>query len=444
MPRRPKQKISQLTPLDVRIDSLTHDGRGIGTLEGKKQFVFAALPGELATFKLKSIHSRYNEGEAISIANPSPDRTTPLCPHFGVCGGCSFQHIRHDRQVAIKQDAVLSQLKQVGKTIPEKILPALTGDLWGYRQRARLGVRYVLKKEKIMVGFRERDGRYLADLSICDILDPRVGKNIEGLKQLIRSLSCFEHIAQIELAADKTRVALIIRHLMPLSELDKTLLIAFAKQHAYDIFLQPNAPLPITKLWPEDGVFQLSYALPQFNLRYQFELSDFTQINASVNQAMVAQAIELLNLQNTDRVLDLFCGLGNFTLPLATKAGSVIGIEGSETMVARAQDNAALNQINNAEFYACDLFKPLPQTPWATQAYDKILLDPPRSGAEAVVANIERFQAKLILYVSCDPATLARDTAVLISKGYILESFLIADMFSHTAHVESMALFRKK
>ncbi len=430
--------------LDVTIHTLSHDGRGITTIEGKTTFVHGALAGETVTCKVTQQHRRYNEGIATVIKVAAPERVTAPCPHFGVCGGCSMQHMSVSDQIQFKQKTLLEQLQHFGKVVPETLLAPITGEAWGYRRKARLGVRYVIKKEKLLVGFREKFSNYLADIQSCLVLHPSVGTRITALAELIASLNQYEHIAQIEVAVGDKVTALVFRHLTPLPETDCVKLSEFGKATGLHIYLQPNSPEQIHQLWPENQTELLSYAIPDYDLTMQFHPLDFTQVNAEINLLMIKQAMQLLAPGSEDRILDLFCGLGNFTLPLARFAKEVIGIEGSDVMVKRAEMNAQYNHIDNAKFYAGNLMEPNEQASWMQQKYDKILLDPPRLGAKEIIEHFGKFAAKKILYISCNPATLARDAGELVyTHGYKLTHAGVMNMFAHTSHIEAMALFEK-
>lgn len=426
------------------IHSLSHDGRGITTLDQKTTFVRGALPTETITYKITQKRSTYNEAEALSVLTPSPERISPPCQHFGLCGGCSLQHMSADIQMTLKQQTLLDQLKHFGRVTPEALLPPLTAGTVGYRRKARLGVKFVIKKEKMLVGFREKSSRYLADLDRCVVLHPAVGERFDALKQLVASLSCYTAIPQIEVAVGDTEVALVFRHLEPLNETDLEKLMAFGETHDTHIYLQPNSPLPLSKLWPNPQHERLAYTLPDYDLEFLFHPLDFTQINLDINRLMVKQALTLLDVQATDNVLDLFCGIGNFTLPLARFAKHVTGVEGGEDMVKRGQDNALHNHIRHVDFFAANLMEPPANATWIKAPYDKILLDPPRAGAKEILPYFPAFGAKKIVYVSCNPATLARDAGELVNQyGYRLTQAGVMNMFPHTSHIEAMALFEK-
>lgn len=426
------------------IHSLSHDGRGIATVNNKTTFVSGALPQETVTYKITKKHSQYNEAEALTIIESSAQRVTPPCQHFGICGGCSLQHMSDDSQLQLKQNTLLEQLKHFGQAAPESILPPLHTNTIGYRRKARLGVKFVIKKNKLLIGFREKSSRYLADLASCVVLHPKIGERFTELSQLIASLEIYQSIPQIEVAIGDHEAALVVRHMQPLSLLDQDKLVQFAAQHGFQLYTQPNSPLTIQKLWPQDEKHRLTYTLPDQQLEFLFHPLDFTQINLEMNRLMVNQALQLLELKPTDKVLDLFCGIGNFTLPIALHSNHVTGVEGGEEMVTRAKDNAAHNNISNVTFYAANLMELNISAPWMKSHYDKVLLDPPRAGAKEILPFINQCGAKKIVYVSCNPATLARDAGELVHQhGYKLKHAGIMNMFAHTSHIEAMAVFEK-
>lgn len=435
--------------VEVKIESLSPEGRGVAHHEGKVVFVDFALAGEIVEFKYSRINKKFDEGRAINIIKASPDRVEPICEHFTVCGGCSLQHQEHEAQIRSKQDALMQQFQHLGQVEPDNILPPLRGPVKHYRQKARLGVKYVYKKEKVLVGFREKGNSFLADILNCPVLHESVGLRITDLSDLIIGMDGKASIPQIEVAVDDTKTALVFRHLEDLSESDKTILTEFAKSHDLQIMLQSGGPDTITALWPENPPV-LSYTLKEQHVTIEFQVNDFTQVNSEINQLMVTKAIQMLELKPEDKVLDLFCGLGNFTLAMAKQCTQVTGVEGGESMVIKARENALRNNIDNVEFFAADLSKDISNELWLNkvgvrQKYDKILLDPPRSGAMEMLKYIGKLKAERIVYVSCNPATLARDSHVLVHEhGYTLEEAGVMDMFPHTAHVESIALFTKK
>lgn len=429
---------------DINVSGLSHDLRGIAHHQGKTIFIQNALPGETVTLRYLAKHRQYDEAEAIEIVNPATDRTAPLCPHYQRCGGCSAQHIAPPAQLAHKQKILLEQLQHFGHVIPQTVLPPLTGPVWSYRRKARLGVKFLASKNQLMVGFREKQGRYITDLTRCETLDARLGQRLQPLKAMLEQLPSKAFIPQIEVAMGDHDMALVVRHLQALSSKEKDIITAFAKEHAVTIYLQPNDLQSIHPLWPASPA-ELSYHLPPYDLKFNFHPCDFTQVNASVNQAMLAQALHYLELNAQDKVLDLFCGIGNFTLPIARFCQHVVGVEGEQNAILRAKQNATLNQLNNVEFYSHDLSKTtLPAAIWTQQRYDKVLLDPPRSGALAMVRQLSHFAAQKIVYISCNPATLARDAGELVhQQGYKLTTAGIMDMFPQTSHVESIAVFEK-
>lgn len=439
-----KKKINT-EPVSVTIEKFSHDGRGIARIDGKTTFVSGALADEGVTINYKNRKKDFDEGVVISVEKASPYRVEAKCPHYAMCGGCSLQHLDLQRQIDVKQDILLELLQRYAKLAPQSIIDPLRGEAWHYRNKARLSVRYVSKKGAVLVGFRERDNsRFITDIHDCLILNQQVASSIDGLRQLISSFSEPTSIAQIEVAAGDDEVALIFRNLVELTEEDKHKLKQFALDYNFRIYLQPKGPDSVYLLHPETAPEYLSYSLPDFSVNYLFKPTDFTQVNSVINRKMVKQAIELLDLKEYDNVLDLFCGLGNFSLAIAKHANYVYGVEGSQEMVERATMNMRHNSLSNAEFFACDLddaFDTL--IPKFTKA-NKLLLDPPRSGAYAVVKQIAALSIERIVYVSCNPVTLARDTDILVNEfGYKLISAGVMDMFPNTAHVESIALFVK-
>lgn len=438
MARRRRHRLPQ-EPVEVTIESLDHEGRGISHIDGKTLFVDGALPGETVMARYTLKRRRFDQARTVEVVSASAKRIQAKCPHFGVCGGCSLQHMSHEAQIELKQNVLLELFEHVGKVGVPELLPPLTDVQWQYRRKARLGARYVEKKQKLMVGFRERYGRYLTDMSSCDVLHESVGKRIEALQALIRSLKAYKQIAQIEVAVGDNATALVFRNLEELGEDDKNKLRQFADENDVQVWLQPAGPDTAAPLWPEQ--IELYYELPEYDVRMDFLPTDFTQVNAGINRKMIPYAIELLELQPEHSLLDLFCGLGNFSLPLARQVSHVIGVEGDESLVERAHENAAKNAITNIDFITADLFKGVPS---GIDSVDRLLLDPPRSGALEVVAEIEKLSPQRIVYVSCNPSTLARDAGVLVNeKGYNLLKAGIMDMFPHTAHAEAIAVFEK-
>jgi len=444
--RRRKQKLPQ-DPVQVSIESVSHDGKGVCHIDDMTVFIDGALEGEELTFLYTNKRKNVAEGKVHEVIKASPFRVEPQCPHFAICGGCSLQHLAETQQIIMKQGVLLENLKRIGKTEPETVLEPLTGPHYEYRKKARLGARFVIKKDKMLVGFREKHSNFLAELETCKVLHPDVGLHLTDLAELLRSLSIYKQIPQIEVAFGDEQGAFIIRHLEPFTEGDKQKLMAYAQKMNLHMYLQPKGPDSINRLWPEsaDDFNPLSYTLPEHDIVHEFKPTDFTQVNSEINRKMINLALELLNPQPNDKVLDLFCGLGNFTLPLARKVAQATGVEGSSDLVIRARENAEKNSIENVDFYAADLFEDFSGMKWSQQKYDRILLDPARSGAKEIIEYLPKFAAHTVVYVSCNPSTLARDTEIMVHKnGYKLIKAGVMDMFPHTAHVESIALFEKR
>ena len=435
------------SPKSLDIVNLTHDGRGVarwpeGPHAGKTVFVTGALPGETVLVQQTTRSRNFDEAKTLEVVQASPDRVTPRCPHFGTCGGCVLQHLDEEKQIEAKQGVLLDNLQRIGHVTPQSVLPPLRGDSWGYRRKGRFSVRRVEKKDKTLVGFREQDPRFVADIGECHVVVPQLGFKVAALGELVDGLDARRDIPQIEFIAGDARTALVFRHLQPLSDADKDRLAAFADAHAMHIFLQPGG---IDSVHPLAGdPPQLAFRLPQWDIELLFRPLDFIQVNATLNQAMIARALELLDVQPGERVLDLFCGLGNFTLPLARASGDgdVVGVEGEAGLVQRARANAAHNGLTNVQFHAADLAQDLAGQAWVKAGFDKLLLDPARSGAIEVLKQLPLKGLKRIVYVSCHPASLARDAGYLVNeRGWRLASAGVMDMFPHTAHVESIAVF---
>ncbi len=407
-----------------------------------------ALPGERVMAEQTAKNRHFDEARTLDVLEASPDRVAPRCPHFGTCGGCVLQHMDETRQIEAKQRVLMENLERIGHVSPKSVLPPLTGASWGYRRKGRFSVRRVNKKGRTLVGFREQDPRFVADLSECHTVIPEIGGKVAQLAALVESLDAREHIPQIEFiagdaAADFSGVALVFRHLQPLSDGDRARLAAFGQASAFAIFLQPGGVESVHALWPDAP--QLAFALAPWDVSLAFRPLDFIQVNAALNEKMIARTFELLDPQPQDRVLDLFCGLGNFTLPMARLVGEAVGVEGEAGLVARARENAQRNGLSNAQFHAADLTQDQRGTAWMRQGFDKLLLDPPRSGAIEVLQQLPLKQFDRIVYVSCHPGSLARDAGYLVNEqGYVLVSAGVMDMFPHTAHVESIALFERR
>lgn len=441
-----KQQFLQTPTATTTIEKFSHDGRGIARINGKITFIAGALPGETVSFYYTKNKADFAEGRVVSIHQPSPLRAEPKCAHYGICGGCSLQHLTARNQVFEKESFVLDSLLRIGHCQPEKVLPPLSSLSWHYRNKARLSVRYVTKKQSALVGFREKaNPRYISEIDNCAILHPQVSAQIGNLRKLVSSLDDPRSIAQIEVAAGDEEVALIIRNLSPLSPVDEDKIRQFGEESHFRLFLQPGDADSVYLFYPPGASEFLSYTLPEENLRFQFSPNDFTQVNASLNRLMVKQALELIALNSEDIVLDLFCGLGNFSLPLAKYCHKLVGIEGSKAMVSKAKLNAQSNNVHNAEFFCIDLDRPEALLPFLFYNFTKILIDPPRGGALEIIKQMKTFKPKSIVYVSCNPATLARDADILVNnQGYHLTALGVMDMFPHTAHVEAIALFEKR
>jgi 23S rRNA (uracil1939-C5)-methyltransferase len=427
---------------ETDISDLSHDGRGVAHVEGKAVFVADALPGERVRARIVRKHRHFNEAQTEEVLRASPQRVAPRCGHYGVCGGCALQHLDTTAQIEAKQRVLAENFARIGKVEPQRWLPPLTAEPWGYRRRGRLSVKHVPKKGKTLVGFRERDPRFVADLSRCEVLHPALGRKLDVLGALLNAMEGAASIPQIEFAAGDDVIALVFRHLAPLSQADREKLIAFAQAHGFAILLQPGGNDSVHALYP--GQVQLHYRLDDYDLDIDFEPLDFVQVNPELNKRMIAHALDLLDPQPTDRVLDLFCGLGNFSLPIARRAGLVCGVEGEAGLIQRARANATRNGISNVEFVVADLALDARDAPWARAEWDKWLLDPPRSGAQVVLQQRPRESLRRVVYVSCHPGSLARDAGTLVQQhGFKLAAAGVMDMFPHTGHVESIALFER-
>jgi 23S rRNA (uracil1939-C5)-methyltransferase len=428
----------------VVIDSLDLEGRGVARIDGKVVFVDGALPGERVEIETWRGKPTFDLANAIRIERPSALRVAPRCRHFERCGGCSLQHLDPRAQIAIKQRVLEDNLARIGRVTPEAMLAPIHGPAWGYRDRARLSVKYVAQKGGVLVGFHERRTHFVVDMDSCEVLPSRLSQLIQPLRELISSLRCARRLPQIEVAVGEERDVLALRILDPLAEEDAVRLHTFAALHAVDIHLQPGGPATVRPLQPEASS-ELSYTLPEFDLRLFFKATDFTQVNLSVNRVLVRRAVSLLDPAPGEQVGDLFCGLGNFALALARRGASVTGVEGSRDLVARAQDNAQRNGLAlGTRFLVANLFADAQRLLDDLPRLDKLLIDPPRDGAHAVVQALGTQRPVRIVYVSCSPATLARDAGVLCNeKGYVLRAAGVVNMFPHTSHVESIALFER-
>lgn len=432
-------------PLTLTIESINHEGRGVAHREdGKTIFVDGAITGEVVQYAVYRKKDSYEMAQVTRLIRASSMRVLPRCLHFGVCGGCSLQHIEPGAQIAAKQRVLEDNLVHIGKVRAESMLSAIHGPAWGYRTRARLSVRLVEKKGGVLVGFHERKNSFIADMTSCAVLPPRISALIPLLREFIMQLTIRAQLPQIEVVATDAVDALVIRHMVPIPTEDEVLLREFADAHPHiQWWTQSKGPDTIQPFYPLNAP-ELAYTLPEFNLVMPFRPSEFTQVNTDVNPVLMRRAMQLLDPQPSDRIVDMFCGLGNFTLPIARRARQVVGIEGSKELVVRAGQNAVRNGISNAEFMTENLFEMTPDRMAALGHFDKMLIDPPREGALALVEALDENAAKRIVYVSCNPATLARDAAVLVhQKAYQLRVAGIANMFPHTAHVESIAVFER-
>jgi 23S rRNA (uracil1939-C5)-methyltransferase len=431
-------------PETAVIGGVTHDGRGIADTDGKKVFIAGALEGETVTYQRRKIHRNYDEAELLEVHESSSDRIEAKCEAFGRCGGCSLQHITPEHQRDIKAQALRDNLERIGRVTPETWLEPMTGPVWNYRRRARLAVKDVYGKGRTLVGFRERHAPYITDMQRCEVLAQPVDGMIEDLSKLVGSLSIKARLPQIEVAVAENDIALVFRVLDSPTDADNALLRQFGETHELRIYLQTGGLDTVALFYPDSVDDSLYYTLPEFDIRVDFEPIDFVQVNSDINRRMVHFATEQLGAGPDDRVLDLFCGIGNFSLALARQAGTVLGVEGEASLTQRAAMNAGRNGLDNVSFRVADLGKIDGTESWVKEGWDRMLLDPARSGAAEVVTRMHLFGPERIVYVSCHPGTLARDAGTLVhEQGYRLESAGIIDMFPHTAHVESIAVFKK-
>ena len=431
-----------VAPEEADIVDLSHEGHGVAKPDGKAVFVADALPGERVVLRRVGRRRNYDEAVLEQVLTASPDRVPAECPHFGVCGGCALQHLAPAAQLAFKQAQLLENLARLGSVQPERVLDPLTGPVWGYRRRARLGIKLVPRKGRVLVGFRERSAPYVADLHECRVLAPPAGSLMDPLAELVAGLSIASRVPQAEIAVTGDTCALVLRVLDEPSPDDLEKLRQFEAGHPVRLYLQPGGVETVRPF--REGQPALGYALPAFGLRLEFEPTDFIQVNGALNEAMIGRAVELLEVDASHAVLDLFCGLGNFSLPLATRAREVVGIEGDAGLVARAAANARLNAIANASFFAADLAADPGPASWATRPFDRVLLDPPRAGAREVLPIVGRSGARRVVYISCHPGSLARDAGLLVREhGFRLQAAGVMDMFPHTTHVEAVAVFER-
>jgi 23S rRNA (uracil1939-C5)-methyltransferase len=427
------------------VTGITHEGEGI-VRGGKTAFVAGALPGERIRFRRTKRHKQHDDGLLLEVLEPAAERVVPRCAHFGLCGGCSLQHLDSASQIATKQTELKDNLERISRTMPDEWLEPMRGPVWNYRRRARLGVKYVAKKGRVLVGFRERLSPYVAMLNRCEVLSAPADALITPLAEMINTLSIRDRLPQIEVATADNAVALVVRVMAPPSEEDLAILRAFEKTHGLRLFLQPAGLDSVHRMDPgsdpRPDEAPLHYRLPAFDLTLEFKPTDFIQVNGPMNEALVSRAVELLAPKPGSSVLDLYCGLGNFTLALARRVGRVVGVEGDRELVRRAGENAQRNGISNAEFHVADLMQPLAgSASWANSSYSSVLLDPPRAGAREMLPTVARLAPERVLYISCHPGSLARDIGMLVhDHGFRLRAAGVLDMFPHTTHVESLAV----
>lgn len=433
---RPQKKRSAPLPDQIEIQSLSHEGRGIAKHNGKTLFISGALPGETVRFKIDKSHRRYDEGHCTEVVQASVDRTEPGCPHYGVCGGCDLQHLNHSAQIRNKEALVLDQLQRLGGITPDRTEPPIESTEFGYRRSSRIGINQRQSDGSAIVGFRRRGSNKLTTIENCPVFEPALNKILQQLPTLLEEETQFKEITHAEITQGDSEAALILRITKNLPEILSQKLDELARNEGFRLYFDNGK-----QITPYNKPADLFYHLPSGQVKLKFLPGDFIQVNRQVNEKMVVRALEWLELSPQDRILDLFCGIGNFTLPLASAAGHVVGIEGVSDMVQRATDNAKHNKLENCEFHRADLTKDLRALPWFKQGFNKILLDPPRAGANEVIDQLQNYQADKVLYISCNPAALARDAKKLHEQGYKLSRFCVMDMFPQTSHVESMALF---
>lgn len=445
--RRATQQSANAATSIALIESLDQEGRGVAHVEGKTIFIEGALPGEKVTYQSTRRKANYEFASVLEILKPSNLRTEPKCLHYSMCGGCALQHLDATAQVTAKQHLLENSLWHIGKVKPESMLEPIDGQPWGYRHKARLRVKYVEKKQRVLVGFNEKATRFVVDMNSCEVLPPNVSALIVPLQELIVQLTLRDRIPQIEVAVGENATVLVLRIMDPLQPVDEPLLRDFADVHGVQIWTQSKGPDTVKPFHPLDGV-ELSYTLPEFGLTYPFNPTEFTQVNPQLNRVMVRRAMQLLNPQAGENIADFFCGLGNFTLPIARSGAKVLGLEGMAAMVERAELSAELNGLSKqASFSEANLFKMTTESLQALGTFDKWLIDPPRDGAMILIESLAddgTNSPQRIVYVSCNPATLARDAGLLVhNKGYRIVAAGIINMFPHTAHVESVALFER-
>jgi 23S rRNA (uracil1939-C5)-methyltransferase len=429
-------------PFEVEVVDLSHDGRGVARHDGKAMFIAGALAGETVRVVRNKRRSRHDEAELDAVLVPSPDRVEAPCAHYDRCGGCALQHLQPDAQLRAKHAMLVSELTRIGKVTPDTWFEPLDGPWLGYRRKARLGVRVLPKSGRAIIGFREKNSALLANVRACAVLAEPVGPLVDELGTLISRLSMASDVPQIEIAIGEQVTVLVVRVMSTPTAEDVEILRQFGQERGLSFWLQPGGVHTAAPIEPM--TVPLDYTIPDFDIRLEFQPLDFVQVNAELNRRMIARAIELLDPKPGDRVLDLYCGLGNFTLPLARRADHVVGVEGDEGLVARARRNAELNGLSNVRFAVADLFKPVADEIWSRERYDLVLLDPPRAGSVEMLPTIAKMKPRRIVYVSCHPGSLARDAGLLVHEhGYRLKAAGIMNMFPHTAHVESVAVFER-
>ena len=446
--KAPRHLVAQAEETGV-VAAITHEGEGI-VRDGKTAFVAGALPGERIRFRRTRRHKQHDDAQLLEVLEPAADRVAPRCAHFGLCGGCALQHLDPLSQLGVKQRELQDNLERIARVTPDEWFEPMRGPAWNYRRRARLGVKYVAKKGRVLVGFRERLAPYIAQLTQCGVLSEPAGTLITPLAEMITTLSIRDRLPQIEVAVADNAVALVIRVLAPPTESDLETLRNFEALHGLRLYLQPAGIDSVQRLaaGPQGRAEEapLNYRLPAFDLTLDFKPTDFIQVNGAINEALVSRAVELLDPAPGSAVLDLYCGLGNFTLALARKAGRVVGVEGDRELVRRGGENARRNGVANAEFHLADLMQPLARgTPWLASdgagSYPYVLLDPPRAGAQEMLPTVARLAPKRVLYISCHPGSLARDVGMMVhDHGFRLRAAGVLDMFPHTTHVESLAV----
>jgi len=442
--RRRKSK-QTFEPEQGAVRDVTAEGNGVvAGDDGKAVFVDGALTGEHIVFQRRKQKRRYDEADLLEVLEPSPDRVTPKCTYFLNCGGCIWQHLDSEQQILMKQDVLLQAFTRLGGVTPAAVMPPLQGSSWGYRRRARFAARYVDGKERMLVGFRERQKPLVADMASCETVDPALSQLLPKLQQLIGSMDLVREVPQIEASVGEAETSLVFRVLAEPGAADIDKLMAFAEAESVTVLLQRKGSDTITQLLSDAAPENLFFTIPDFDIRLEFGPVDFIQVNHEINLRMIQQAVDWLQLKSTERVLDLFCGLGNFSLPLARRVAWVTGVEGEVRSVEGARANAERNGLENTDFHAGDLFDAELEALWMKQPYDIVLLDPPRAGAAEIMPVLKRINAAKLLYVSCHPGTLARDSKTLVEElGYKLVQAGVIDMFPQTGHVESMALFEK-